>query len=348
MNLSAYSFFQYKDTLAPEWDDFVNQQDTGSIHQISKWKKFQESIPGREIVLGFGLRDPNHKIIATTWCVKMNTGFLGKFWFYSARGPVFATANKSIQTHFLKLVSKELKKESGIFWRLDPYFTDEDWSEIRKEIKLKEATKNFQPTDALMLDLELSEEEILAQMKRTGRRNLKIAQKSDLTIESISPEKLTQKDVEDFYSLNTETTTRDKFSGHEASYYKHFIEKLAPMTQLYFVATSQTRIAAAITTFCDKKAIYYFGASTSKPEYRDLRAPYALQWKMILDAKARGCNTYDFTGITPADQPNHPYAGITQFKTRFGGYRSTFASGKEIPLNNFWYTIYRTVKKLKS
>ena len=88
--------FEYTDTISEEWDKFVLASSLGSIHQISNWKKFQEKIPGRGEVLGFGVRDKKGKIIATTFCVRMETGFLDKFWYYSARGPVFDIKNKNI------------------------------------------------------------------------------------------------------------------------------------------------------------------------------------------------------------------------------------------------------------
>ena len=342
------NFFAFSNKDSKDWDGFVTQNPHGSIHQMTSWRNFQCTIPGREEVLGFGLKK-NGKIIAVTWCVKMSTGALGKHWYYSARGPIFSDS-KDIKTirYFLDCVGAELQKKNGIFWRLDPYFTNEDWYSVREQkinFPISSATKNFQPTDSLLLDITKDEVEIRAQMKRTGRRNLKKAENSGVKIEMIDPEKVTQNDVADFYRLNLETTTRDKFSGHESFYYYQFITQLAPFTKLFFANYQGERIAGSIGTFCHQKSIYYFGASTSNPSYRNLRAPYLLQWSMIKEAKLQGCKTYDFTGITPVDEPNHPYKGITQFKTRFGGYRSTFAPGKEIVLDKFWYAAYKIIKK---
>jgi len=42
-----------------------------------------------------------------------------------------------------------------------------------------------------------------------------------------------------------------------------------------------------------------------------------LHWEEILFYKARGFAEYDFGGIYP--DPNHPFHGISQFKTSFGG-----------------------------
>jgi lipid II:glycine glycyltransferase (peptidoglycan interpeptide bridge formation enzyme) len=48
-------------------------------------------------------------------------------------------------------------------------------------------------------------------------------------------------------------------------------------------------------------------------------APYALQLKAMEDARLAGCAEYDLFGIPPADDPDHPMAGLYRFKTGFGG-----------------------------
>ena len=46
---------------------------------------------------------------------------------------------------------------------------------------------------------------------------------------------------------------------------------------------------------------------------------YALQWEMMLEGKRRGCETYDFLGMAPEGVTDHPLAGVTDFKLKFGG-----------------------------
>ena len=328
--------------MAKEWDKFVLDNERGSTHQLSVWSPFQELINGRGPVKGWGVRNEKGEIMATVFAVAMNTGFKGKKWWYSARGPVFTDEKYAMA--LMNHAGEELKKIGGLFWRFDPYV--ESNSEIAN--LGKKATQDYQPTDTLMLDLSKSDEVLLAVMKRKGRYNINLAKKKGVTCTQITGSEINDEYLEEFWRLTNETTDRDSFSGHEKIYYSNFLKKLAPYADLFFaVAEDGTNIATAISTFAGKRAIYYFGASTSDKEYRNLMAPYLLQWEMIQEAKKRGCETYDFLGIAPEDQPKHAYAGISEFKWKFGGERHTYASGREIVFDKKWYALYRIAKKLR-
>ncbi len=331
-------FFEYSPSVSKEWDDFVLQSKGGSVHQLSVWKPFQETIPGRGPVKGWGMRNKAGKIVATTFVVKMDTGFRGKKWWYSARGPVFDDEKKG--TELIDFVAHELKKKGGLFWRFDPY--------VHIQARARTATQNYQPTDTLILDVTKTNEQLLSEMKRKGRYNINLAEKKGVKCMRIAGKTVSEKDLNDFWDLNNETTNRDAFSGHEKKYYRNFLKLISPYADLFFAeAEDGTRIATAISTFAGEKAIYYFGASTSNPEYRNLMAPYLLQWTMIQEARKRGCTTYDFLGIAPENEPTHAYAGISEFKWKFGGTRQTFAPGQEIVFDKKWYWLYRIAKKVR-
>lgn len=341
-----FEFFELENSDTKAWDRFVLESEYGSVHQVSDWKNFQEQIPGREKVLAFGVKK-NGEILAAVLCVRMATGVAQKYWWYSPRGPVFdPDKNADAGNFLLQETCNKLRSEGGIFWRVDPYFSDKQESNL--EVKnFKASAQQYQPTDTLEIDLQKTDDEILSEMKRKGRYNINLAQKKGVKIRALSGEEVTPKDIDDFWKLNTETTSRDKFSGHEKSYYEKFLKYLKGYAVLFFAEYEGRRIATALSTFCGEKAIYYFGASTSDPDFRNLMAPYLLQWEMMQYAKKRECTSYDFLGIAPEDQPNHPYSGISEFKWKFGGERRTYAPGKECVFQPFWYFLYKVAKLFK-
>jgi lipid II:glycine glycyltransferase (peptidoglycan interpeptide bridge formation enzyme) len=337
-------FLEQKKSDIAAWDKFVLNSSYGSIHQISDWKNFQEHIPGRGEVRAFGVKKKS-KICATVLCVKMETGIAGTYWWYSPRGPVFDPQRESETGNFLlQETEKKLRETEGLFWRIDPYFSEKQVADLEmKNFFL--SVQQYQPTDTLEIDLRKKDDQIRTEMKRKGRYNITFARKKGVKIIALCGEKITPKDREDFWKLTTETTSRDNFSGHEKQYYDRFLTYLKNYAVLFFAEYDQQRIAAAISTFCGKKAIYYFGSSTSNPSFRNLMAPYLLQWEMIQYAKKRGCLSYDFLGIAPENSSHHPYAGISAFKWKFGGARRTYASGREKAFRPFWYVLYRLAKK---
>ena len=85
------------------------------------------------------------------------------------------------------------------------------------------------------------------------------------------------------------------------------------------MATHENKpIAGLIGVKWQGTAMYYYGASSY--EHRHLMAPYLLQWEAIRRAKANGCKAYDLLGISPDSAPlDDPWAGISDFKRKFGG-----------------------------
>ncbi len=347
-----FKFFEFNKNCLFEWNDFISNSDNGSIHQISTWKEFQQKIPGRKNVFGFGVKKDG-KIVAATFCVFFEIDILKKFFknrnfgfFYSARGPVFNTENLEAGKFLIEKVTEILPKKmkDTIFWRFDPAFNNEIYKKINlKNIKI--ATKNFQPTDTLEIDLKKTDDEILSEMKRKGRYNIKLARKKNVKIEVFEKGNFGKQEIADFWRLNIETTSRDKFFGHNKEYYEDFLKTLKNEAVLFFATIEDRRIATAISTFFGKNAIYYFGASTSNHEFRNLMAPYLLQWEMMQFGKKRNCEIYDFLGIAPEGVQNHQFSKISKFKWKFGGQRKTVAEGREISFSKFWYFLYRILKR---
>jgi lipid II:glycine glycyltransferase (peptidoglycan interpeptide bridge formation enzyme) len=53
----------------------------------------------------------------------------------------------------------------------------------------------------------------------------------------------------------------------------------------------------------------------------------------MLAAAEAGCRDYDLWGIPPAPDPSHPWFGLWQFKTGFGGRRVDYAGAWELRLS---------------
>lgn len=214
------------------------------------------------------------------------------------------------------------------------------------KLHLKRNSYSIQPETTLKIDLTLSEEDLLKQMKPKGRYNIKVANKHNILYRWFDGQSkdITQA-IEQFYQLLAATATRDHFGIHSREYYQLFLAKLFPHSRLYLAYNEQVVVAGLIATFYQNESIYYYGASSNQD--RETMATYGLQWQVIKDAKTYGATTYDFLGIAPEHaSENHPWYGVTTFKKKFGGYIVQYPGTYHYVCRPLVYFLIHAAKKL--
>ena len=206
-----------------------------------------------------------------------------------------------------------------------------------------------QVPDTVVLPLADDPEQLLAAMKPKWRYNIRLAQKKGVEVFKEGEEALGA-----FQKLYEETAKRDEIAIHEASYYKALFSVAAevkaqerlPLDLSVWTAKYEGKpLAAIITLFFNKHATYLYGASSN--ENRNLMPAYALQWNAILAAKEAECVDYDFFGIPPTDDPNHPMAGLYFFKTGFGGRIVHRLGAIDYPVSTLAYKCFRLAEELR-
>jgi len=234
-------------------------------------------------------------------------------------------------------------KENCIFIQLETFKIDE---KINLELKIFTSWyyKKFITPYTTLIDLSKTEEEILSEMKPKWRYNINLAIKKWVEVFEIQK---TQKNIKIFYDLMIETTSRDKFSGNTLEYYKNFLE-IIPGSSLIFTKFKDKILSAWIFIFDKKISIYYYWASTSDKKYRNLMAPYLMQWFAIKKAKNFWSKFYDFLWVAPPWKINSPLIWVTDFKLKFS------ADVRKVSESYIWvnkkclYFIFKILKKIKS
>lgn len=179
-----------------------------------------------------------------------------------------------------------------------------------------------------VLDIDKSEEELLAGMRKTTRYEIKHA--AATVIKS--------KYIDNFFHLYKETSKRQNFIEH-----KGIREEFEILDCDLFLASHKKQIlAAAIVVYFGQEAIYHHGASVPNR----VGASYLVQWEAIREAKRRGKTLYNFWGIAPDDSPKHPWRGLTAFKTGFGGREVRFTHAEDYPLSRL-YVIPSTIEMIR-
>lgn len=298
-----------------------------SFLQSKQWESFQVALGRRTFRI-------ENKLI-----IKYNLP-LGLNYLYSPR-PDFTNEKKF--KNFLAEAKKLAHKENAVFSRIEPDLE----SNLQPTAYKLQTCKNLQPQDTLILDLDKSEEKLLNEMHPKTRYNIRLAERHNIKIKkSTNP-----KDIDIFYSLALKTSSRDGFRYHPKSYYKTMLETLGDnkSVELFIAFTKDVPIAAIMVLFYKNTAVYLHGASDHN--FRNLMAPYLLQWAAIKEAKKQNHQTYDFWGIAPSQKldENHPWAGITRFKMGFApnGKILHYPKCFEMPIQKSLYTAYKMIKLIR-
>jgi lipid II:glycine glycyltransferase (peptidoglycan interpeptide bridge formation enzyme) len=153
-----------------------------------------------------------------------------------------------------------------------------------------------------------------------------------------------------------ETAARDGIAIHSRSYYADLIREAdnrvrtpydgEVSVRVYLAEFEGSPLAAIITLFAGREAVYLYGASSN--EHRNLMPAYALQWRAIRDAREAGCERYDFYGIPPTDDPHHPMHGLYRFKTGFGGTIAHRVGSYDIPLKPLAYALFTLAERARA
>ena len=331
-------FQEIRKEASEKWDGFVLESSPESFLQSFGWGEFQNSV-GKE-VFRYAVMEAG-RILAVALAVehRLAPGF--KYW-YLPRGPIMSDAEEGRKAETLEFLLAHLRAEAVkrkvIFLRMDPCISKSD-GDFLTRAGLRLVSGSVQPKDTLVLDLCRSEEELLGEMKQKTRYNIRLAEKKEVRI---SREDFSEEAFGEFWELVRETSERDGIVSHSREYYYKMLEVLGkkegmPDMRLYAAKHQGKTIAANIFLIFGSYSVYLHGASSNK--FRNLMAPYLLQWRQIQDAKAAGCRRYDFWGIT-LETENPKWSGITRFKKGFGGKEVSYAGVYDLPINSFVYNLY--------
>lgn len=331
--------------ISIDYENFVKRHPAGTLFQSLAFGKFQETIPYRGKSWTLLAKDGGASCSVIK--VKLPLGFS---WLWVPYGPLMEARSENQEARIFEDVERIAKEERAIFARIEPPMSwDKGWIDVlKKDFKIFAAPRRFTPQHTLVLNLSGSEEEILAQMKPKGRYNIGVAQRKGVQVRMFKNfADVPAKDFDEFYELLKKTSVRDKFGIHPRSFYENFLKTLGQenMSALFlaYEPAAKKIIAGLIAAFYKDTAIYYYGASSDKD--RNFMAPYLLQWEAILEAKKRGLKFYDFLGIAPADDLNHPWKGITEFKKKFGGKELKYPPTFDVVYKRVPYWLLRLLRK---
>lgn len=242
--------------------------------------------------------------------------------------------NKTSEKNWRELI-EYVRSKNVVFLKIEPTNLVVVPEFVKQKIHV---VKDVNPMATMVLSLEKSILDILKSFHQKTRYNINLAEKKDLVIKW-------EKNFSVFWKLMQKTGSRDGFALHPEKNYQAAVS--SPSVQQLTIYSGDKPIAVGCFWISAGTCYYLYGASDH--DYRQLMAPYLVQWEAIKMAKEKECGFYDFFGIASRKDPNskeydydpkHRYAGVTRFKLGFNGTVVETPGTFDIPMNGLWYKLY--------
>jgi lipid II:glycine glycyltransferase (peptidoglycan interpeptide bridge formation enzyme) len=331
-----------------DWDAFVRQHPHAHALQLSAWGALKHTY-GWEVERVALAQDG--QIVAGAQLLFRRLPLRLGTMAYMGMGPLFppllrgrGSGGEGV-TEVWHAIHACARRHRAVFLKCEPgiYKPDEPQPDMTA-FGFRPALQTIQPPRTIVIDIQSSDDAILARMNQGTRRKIRQSQKNDIRYYEG-----TRADVAKFNSIMQTTGERNAFGVHAPDYYEHAYDLFVPEDAALLLAEHEGDVLAGLMVFAvGRQAWYLYGASSSLK--RNLMASYGVQWAAIQWAKARGCTSYDLWGIPDEDettleaqfeQRDDGLWGVYGFKRGWGGSIVRSVGAWDYVYNPVIYAAYR-------
>jgi lipid II:glycine glycyltransferase (peptidoglycan interpeptide bridge formation enzyme) len=270
------------------WDDFIAQNPSGHHVQTSLWAQVKSELGWKALrikILKSG------EIVAGAQILTRSLKPFGSIG-YVPKGPVSAPG----YSDQLDIVLQELLNLAGSnglqLLAVQPPEQYPGLEDCFRSSGFCQSWLELVPTATVHLDLSASKMEILAQMKRQTRQNIRRSEREGMVTREGGLE-----DMDTFYKIHLQTSQRQKFSPYPEKYFKKMWEVLAGRGNLVNIIAEYEGEAVSsllIVPFGHTVIAKVLGWSGNCPEKRPNDAVF---WGAICWAKDHNYQWFDMEGI---------------------------------------------------
>ena len=348
-----------EDTLSRDWNRVLESLPQAHILQTSEWALAKKQNGWTPTYMRWNANDGS--IIGAAMVLERSLSLplgLNITVLYCPKGPTLDWKDTELRETVLKGLELYAKNRRAVFLKIDPdvvlgwgavgseNLTEAALGHVIKAELVKRGWKfsddQIQFRNTVLIDLDRSEDEILAAMKQKTRYNIRLATKK-----GVSVRRGDLSDIPMLYAMYATTAVRDNFViRHEAYYaslWKSFFE--ASMAEFLIAEFNNQPIAAIVLFHFAGVSRYMFGMSLEAQ--RDLMPNYLLQWEAIRLSKSLGCHTYDLWGAPDVFDESDSMWGVYRFKEGFNGMTTRHLGAWDYTSRPFLYTLYtKTLPKI--
>lgn len=323
-------------TSRDEWDKFITSHEESNFLQSWDFYEFH-ILRGKKIVRRI-IKD-GKKIIGA-YAGVVETAKRGTY-MAIAGGPILDWKNKKLVRAVFDDIREEGKKHHCVFVRVRPQLELSDKSlALMREMGLKKAPMYLSVEYAGVLDLNKTEEEILANASQGFRRKLRKAEKNDIEITADT----TKVSIDEFCKLEKKHAERQKYVAFSESFLRKQFEAFSANDEvLIYTAKKDGEILAQnFMIFYGPEASYHYGVS-SELGTKYSAAPL-LHMEAMREARKRGMIRYNLWGIVGLDETKHRFYGVSEFKRSFGCEELKYTPAHDLILNPMKYQLNKVVE----
>jgi len=325
--------------ISPEkLDEFViTKHPEANFLQTSSWGKVYELTNGKVHYLGFF----DQEVLVGTCLAILKPAKRGRY-LEIPGGPLIDWQNHSQVKQMLGALKDLAAAENCVFVRMRPNIPDSPENrQIFDKNKLHLSPMHLHAEHTVVIDLTKSEDELLANMRRQTRYEVRRADKLGVkVISSTHPSAF-----KEFHDTQLATAKRQHFIPSPEAFIIAQNEAFSGQAKIYKAELNGAALAFGLILLQAPEAIYHEAASTEAG--RSLPGAYAIQWQVIQDAKKLGLQRYNLFGIAPPGNAHHRYSGVTTFKTGFGGELVNYIPAYDLVVDPIKYQIVKTIELVR-
>lgn len=321
-------------TIDKKWREIIKNHPEANFLQSPEYKKMNEILGDKVIVQDFDKGGYALMIV--------RNARRGRYLEIPC-GPLIDWQNTELAKDVMNKIKQIAKKEKCVFVRIRPQIKNSSENlAIMNALGLKKSPMHLAAEHTVMIDLSPTEDDLLKNMRRQTRYEVRRAEKLGIRVTVGDSETM----FKEFHQVQLETAKRQGFVPPSLPVLLAEREAFEKNISIY-VAETETgeKIAYGLIIKNGHEGDYYEAAST--PLNREFPGAYALLWQAMRDLKKEGYQRFNLWGIAPAGQQNHRYAGVTTFKTGFGGEVIEFIPAHDLVISRIGYLKNLIVEKAR-
>jgi peptidoglycan pentaglycine glycine transferase (the first glycine) len=315
------------------WNRFAAEASAPSFLQATPWASVKRSTGWRaaRVVVDSSIGPVGAQVLVR------HPRPLPKGFGYAARGPIAAwPLDRTSLAAFTEAARKAAPALGIAHLRIDPELEDPDGSIATnlRELGWRPAPE-IQPQKTQVIDLSLSEEELLAALRKKSRQTLRKAEGETEVVEA-GPDRLGE-----FHRTLAGTMDRVGLPFRSERFFRQLWDAYAPHGQATLLLAQTESGDVTSGTFLvgwGPRIVALYGGTNA--EGRKLNSKYLINWEALKRAKAAGYTSYDLWGL--------PNEGITYFKQGWGGRQVDYVGAWDLVVDPLGARVFETAVQARA